>query len=836
MFDISEIGRGLPFAAATDDLVAAVRQRQVAVVEAPPGTGKTTLAPPVIANCVSGRVVVTQPRRLAVRAAARRLASLTGTPLGELVGFTVRGERVLRPQARIEMVTPGVLLRRLLADPTLDGVGAVVLDEVHERGLDTDLLVGLLGEVREIRSDLVLVAMSATVDSAGLASLLGGGSAAGAGPAPVVGVASELHPLEEHWAAPPTGPLDARGVTPGFLDHVAQVTRRAVAEHPSPGDVLVFLPGVREVRRVVEALMGTVDADVLQLHGQASAREQDRAVGARKPDDRRRIVVSTSLAESSLTVDGVRIVVDAGLSREPRRDAARAMSGLVTVRCSRSSADQRAGRAARQGAGVAWRCYDESTYATLRAQVTPEAATADLTSALLSLACWGSPRGEGLALPSPLPAVAVRDAESVLRSLDAIDDAGRATANGRRLAELPVDPRWGRALIDGAALVGTRAAAEVVACAELDLTRSEPDVIRAVVALRNGSGPETTRWRREVNRLERLIGRSGATPAASTGTGVVVALAYPERIARKVGSTHLFASGTRAAAPPELAGHEWLAIADVARAGGMNAHGTGAIIRAAARIDEETALLAGRSLIVDKTRGALSGGRLTARQIHAIGAIELSSTPVPASRLGRVAVEDAIRSEGLGVIGWSATADQLRRRLALLRRYLGDPWPDVTEDALLTHLARWLAPELNAAAQSGRLGAINLLDPLRRLLSWPDAARLDELVPERLAVPSGSRITLDYPPWDSDGPVVCAVRLQEIFGLTESPLLVGGRVRIQFHLLSPARRPLAITDDLSSFWAGPYTQVRAEMRGRYPKHSWPENPLEAPATRGVRRR
>lgn len=837
-FDLRAIGRGLPFAAAVDNLAAAVREHRVAVVEAPPGTGKTTLAPPVVAEHVLGRVVVTQPRRVAVRAAARRLASLTGTRVGELVGFTVRGEHALTARTRIEMVTPGVLLRRLLDDPTLDGIGAVVLDEVHERGLDTDLLVGLLGEVRQIRRDLVFVAMSATVDSAGVAALFGGAG----DPAPVVGVAAEAHPLDERWAPPPTGPFDARGVTPAFLAHVAQVTRRAVEEHPDPADVLVFLPGMREVERVAGALSGTVDADVLQLHGQIGAGAQDRVIGARQPDRRRRVVVSTALAESSLTVDGVRIVVDAGLSREPRRDASRAMSGLVTVRCSRSSADQRAGRAARQGAGAVWRCYDQATYAALRPQVTPQTATADLTGALLSLACWGSPRGEGLALPSPLPGGAVRDGEAVLRSLDAIDEHGRATAYGRRLAELPTDPRWGRALLDGAALVGRRSAAEVVACAELDLARSEPDLSTAVGALRNGSGRETDRWRREVARLERLVHavderQAGSAAGARSDAGIVVALAHPERIARRVGpATYLLASGTRAAAPPALSGHAWLAVADVSRTPGAGTHGTGAVIRCAAVIDEESALLAGHPLVVNETRAALSEGRLTARQVRALGAIELTSTPVPASALGPAAVEEVVSRDGLGVIGWSRPADQLRRRLAMVRRHLGDPWPDVGDDALLARLDDWLAPELAAAARTGRLSAITLLDPLRRLLPWPEAARLDQIVAERLAVPSGSRIALQYPPWDADGPVVCAVRLQEVFGLTESPRILDGRVRVQFHLLSPAHRPVAITDDLGTFWAGPYAQVRAELRGRYPKHSWPENPLQAQPVRGARRR
>ncbi|SHI67199.1 ATP-dependent helicase HrpB [Tessaracoccus bendigoensis DSM 12906] len=816
-------GCGLPFAAAAEALREAVGAHGAAVVEAPPGTGKTTLAPPIISGLVEGRVVVTQPRRVAARAAARRLAALTGTPVGELVGYTVRGDRVLGADAKVEMLTPGVLLRRLLRDPGLDGTGAVILDEVHERGLDTDLLVGLLVEVRELRPDLVVIAMSATADTETLAGLLGDTA-----PAPVVGVPGVLHPLTARYCPGPL-PLDARGVSREFLAHVATVARAAFDERPGDGDVLVFLPGAREVRVVADLLRGSVPAEVLELHGQIPAREQDRAISGRRPGEPPRIVVSTNLAESSLTVAGVRVVVDAGLSREPRRDSARGMSGLVTVRCARSSADQRAGRAARQGPGVVWRCYDEETYAGLRPQVTPESQTTDLTGALLTLAAWGSPRGATMRLPSPLPAASVAEDEAVLRSLGAVDTTGRITEDGRRLASIPASPRWARALVDGAALVGSRTAAETVAAVESGVSG---DLGREIIALRRGGTPEARRWKAEADRLARLI---DAAPGTGALPGAVVVLAFPERVARKVGGTYLLASGTRAAAPPELAGHVWLAVAEVTRAGGVSAAGTGAVIRSAAPIDEPTARLAGQ-LLVEETRGELVDGRLRARRVVALGAIELSSTPVPARELGAHAVRDVVAAHGLGVIGWSQSADALRRRMALLHRSIGGRWPDVGDDALLTRLDDWLAPELRAAADTGALAGIDLTTPLRRLLPWPEAGRLDELAPERLQVPSGSRIRLEYPPHDADGPVVVAVKLQECFGLATSPRLVDGRVEVVFHLLSPAGRPLAITGDLASFWSGPYAQVRSEMRGRYPRHPWPEDPWTAPATARTKRR
>ena len=809
--DLAADGCGLPFAAAAPALRDAVLSRGTAVVEAPPGTGKTTLAPAVLAGCVRGRVVVTQPRRVAARAAARRLASLTGTQVGDVVGFTVRGERSLSRGAAVEMVTPGVLLQRLLRDPGLDGVGAVILDEVHERGLDTDLLVALLGEVRELRPDLVVVAMSATVDASGFSALLGD--------APVVGVPGVLHPLCVRHAPGPM-PLDARGVSRDFLAHVAATTDRAFAERDGDGDVLVFVPGAREVRQVAAALRS--DADVLELHGQLSPRDQDRAVAGRAAGERARIVVSTNLAESSLTVGGVSVVVDAGLAREPRRDSGRGMSGLVTVRASRSSADQRAGRAARQGPGTVWRCYDEPTYLGLRADGTPESQTADLTGALLTLAAWGAPRGDGLALPTPLPAGSVRDDEAVLRWLEAVDDEGRITAHGRRLAEVPASPRWARALIDGAPLVGGRSAAEMVAAVELG---ADGELVDELARLRTGRHPLAQRWRAESDRLERLV---PAEAGAGEPVGAVVALAYPERVARRVGETYLLASGTRADAPTALAGQEWLAVAEVSRTGSR------AMIRAAAPIDESLARRHASSLLTDDVRGQVIDGRLRARRVTALGAIELSSTPVPAGELGADAVESALRSEGLGVLSWSREADAVRRRLAALHRLVGAPWPDVSDDALLDRLSEWLGPELQRAAETGNLRGIEVAAPLRRLIPWQVAGDFDALAPERLDVPSGSRIRLDYPEHDSAGRIVCAVKLQECFGLAASPQVAGEPV--QFHLLSPAGRPLAVTDDLASFWNGPYAQVRAEMRGRYPKHPWPEDPWTAPATARTKRR
>jgi ATP-dependent helicase HrpB len=871
LFDLGIIGAGLTFAESLDALAAALRGGGTgasAVVQAPPGTGKTTLVPPLLANIANSggdgrggcpRIVVTQPRRVAARAAARRLAALDGTRLGDRVGYTVRGERQTGPGTVIEFVTPGILLRRLLAEPGLEGTDAVILDEVHERGLETDLLLGMLTEVRQLRGDLTLVAMSATLDAPRFAALIGATAAGndddGGGPAPVVDCPSALFPLDVEWAPASVRRLDERGVARAFLDHVADTAAAGHAAALAGGrdiDALVFVPGAWEVSYVAARLRGQSRAEVLELHGQAGPAEQDRAVSGREPGGAARIIVSTALAESSLTVPGVRLVIDSGLSREPRRDAGRGMSGLVTVSCSRASAEQRAGRAARQGPGTVIRCYDQRAFGAAPAHQTPEIAAADLTGAALVLACWGAPGGRGLALPDAPPRAAMDEAVEVLRELGAINPDGHATELGKILSRVPTDPRLARALLDGAATVGHRTAAEAVALVSGDQRAPGGVLTRLLAALRTGRDPGSRRWAEDVRRMESIARQessgvgveepSGVAPAGAVGAaeaiGFVVALAFPDRVARRVPgegpAQYLLTSGTRAGLPAgsPLSGHEWLGVAEVSRAQGRDAAGTGAVIRSAAPLTADTAEAAARNLLSETLQARFSQGRVSARRERRLGAIVLSSTPVrPPAEEGRAAVARALASEGLASIGWSTAADGLRRRLALLHRELGGAWPDVSEPALLARLDEWLAPELAALAGGASTGGIDLAGPLSRLLPWPEAARLGELVPESLAVPSGSRIRIDYPDaGDTTGRPVVAVKLQECFGWAETPRLADGRVPVLFHLLSPARRPLAVTDDLASFWSGPYAQVRAEMRGRYPRHPWPEDPWTAPAT------
>lgn len=809
----------LPVRTGLRALVAAVGVSGAAVVQAPPGTGKTTLVPPALAGAVTGRVVVTQPRRIAARAAARRLAGLLGEPVGSTVGYSVRGESVTSDATRIEIVTTGVLLRRLQRDPELPGVGAVVLDECHERQLDADLALALLVDVRaNLRSDLVLVAMSATVEAARTAQLLGGEV-----PASVVAVEGGLFPVREAWCPPParTPRTDERGTTRLFLEHVAATTRRALAAET--GDVLVFVPSANDVSTVAARLRGIEDVDVLPLHGRLSPREQDLAL---TPDPRRRVVVSTAVAESSLTVPGVRVVVDAGLSREPRVDHRRGLAGLVTVRVSRAAATQRAGRAGREGPGAVYRCWSQDEDASLGAHPTPEILTADLTAFALELACWGSPDGADLALLDPPPSAPMAVARAVLLGIGAVDPAGAVTARGRQIARVGVDPRLARALLDAADVIGPRRAAEVVALLDGDHRSSGGDLVADLRALRRG-GPHTDAWRAQVRRLEPVARRgaratSGPELTEDLGAGLVVALAHPDRIARRRpgGSTYLMVSGTGATLPPgsPLAGYDWLAVGDADRGGGRR----DATIRSAAPLDEDLALDAAAATLHEEVDVSWTDGAIVARRTVRLGAIELSSERLAQPPPGKVlaAVRDGLERDGLAVLPWRESATALRRRLAFLRSAIGEPWPDVSDAALLGSVGEWLAPDLERIRTAHDLQRIDVLAGLRRLLPWPAAGRLDELAPERVALPAGGRAAVDY---SGEQPVV-ALRVQEAFGWRAAPRLADGRVPVLVHLLSPARRPVAVTADLASFWATGYAQVRAELRRRYPKHAWPEDP------------
>ncbi|WP_033290287.1 ATP-dependent helicase HrpB [Amycolatopsis jejuensis] len=788
----------LPVRAVLPSVLAALDDHGTAVLVAPPGTGKTTLVPLAL-NRGDGRVVVAEPRRLAARAAASRMAALLGEPVGETVGYAVRGDRKVSARTRIEVVTSGLLVRRVQHDPELAGVSTVLLDECHERHLDADLLLALLLDVRAgLRADLRLLATSATVAAGRLATLLGD--------APVITAVARTYPVSLTYGA--------RGER--IEATVASTVRKALSE--GDGDVLAFLPGAGEIART-SALLGSLDADVLPLHGRLSAARQDEAL---RPRERRRVVLATAVAESSLTVPGVRAVVDSGLARVPRVDHRRGLAGLATVRVSAAVAEQRAGRAGREAPGRAYRCWPEHEQATLPAYPEPEIRTAELARFALELACWSTPDGSALSWWDPPGEGALAAARKLLHALGATTADGAITPRGRKMADLGLHPRLARALLDGAAAVGARTAAEVVAL--LDAGSTLTDVEAELRRLRSAPDDAARRWQREVRRLSRLVDSGGA----SSDAALVVALAHPERLARRrTGSApvYLMANGTAAELPGSLGNAEWLAVAEATRDPGR-AHGT---IRLAATADEALAVRAAPTLVseVDEVHW---DGDVVARQVRRLGAIVLSERPLrnPDPQLVHDAVVAGLRAEGLGLLRWSQDGTRLRERLAFLHRVLGPPWPPVDDETLLSSMDTWL--DLSRVRRRADLAALDAGTALRGLLPWPEAARLDELAPDRLAVPSGSHYRVDY---RGDQPVL-AVKLQETFGWTATPSLAG--VPIVLHLLSPAGRPAAVTADLASFWRTGYPAVRADLRGRYPKHPWPEDPATATPTRHTTRR
>ncbi|MEV4056110.1 ATP-dependent helicase HrpB [Amycolatopsis sp. NPDC049688] len=831
----------LPVRSVLPDVTAALEEHGTAVLVAPPGTGKTTLVPLALAQASGGRVVVAEPRRLAARAAAARMAALLGEPVGETVGYAVRGDRKVSARTRIEVVTSGLLVRRVQGDPELPGVSTVLLDECHERHLDADLLLALLLDVRAgLRDDLRLLATSATVASGRLASLLGD--------APVVTATARTYPVEFSYLPP------ARGERVEAC--VARAVRTALSS--GDGDVLAFLPGAGEIARTA-GLLSSSDVDVLPLHGRLSAAHQDDAL---RPRARRRVVLATAVAESSLTVPGVRAVVDSGLARVPRVDHRRGLPGLATVRVSAAVAAQRAGRAGREGPGRAYRCWAEHEQATLPAYPEPEIRTAELARLALELACWSTPDGSGLAWWDPPGEGALAAGRALLATLGATYPDGTVTPRGRRMAELGLHPRLARALLDGSAEVGARTAAEVVAL--LDAGARLTDVDAELRRLRSAGDEEARRWKREARRLEGLVSKGGAggrpasrlerdrrtgderaahpdhdprtgrpsaadrQPAAVPGvrpdSALVVALAHPERLARRRpggAPVYLMAGGTAAELPPGNGlDSEWLAIAEATRDPGR-VHGT---IRLAAAADEALAVRAGTVSEVDEVTW---DGDVVARRVRKLGAITLSEKP-----LKNADVHDALvaglRAEGLHLLKWTQDATRLRERMAFLHRVLGPPWPAIDDTTLLSDVDSWL--DLGTARRKADLANINAGTALKALLPWPEAAKLDDLAPDRLEVPSGSHIRVDY---RGDQPVL-AVKLQETFGWTATPVIAG--VPVVLHLLSPAGRPAAITADLAGFWTGGYPAVRADLRGRYPKHPWPEDPATAVPTRHTRRR
>lgn len=812
------------------------------VLSAPPGSGKTTLVPALLAREFEGRILVAEPRRIAARAAARRLSHLLGHDLGGLVGFAVKGEARRSAATRVEFVTPGVLVRLLRSDPSLEGVSAVLLDEFHERHLDTDLVLGMLLDARSVlREDLHLCIASATLDVERIRALLGTRA-----PTDAVEVPGAVFPLELRYAPPPRGvePLEtdrwgAVRVPDSFLAHIASCAEQCL--RGSRGDLLVFVPGVREVNGVVARLRaaspkrGAPDFEVLALHGALPPALQDEVLSPPATGPRR-IIVSTPIAESSLTVPRVTCVIDSGLAREPRLDLARGASSLVTVRAARSRCEQRAGRAARLGPGLAIRCFDEVDWAKRPAHALPEMLVANLGDAELQALRW-SPKGlAGLPLLDAPPPAALEAARTALHALGLLE-GDRVTPLGETAGSLPIDPALGAALLHTAPRIGLdRAASFGALLAEGPRVRDADLATFARRLARLDPGLAKT-VRRSAARLSRQIAPH-VTPSAAgvraptsdeDALAAVVAHARPSWIARsrKGGRTYLLADGQAAALPEgsPLEGVEWLAIAELTRSASADG-----FIRAAVPLTPDEALVIGGPLVIEARTCALESGRVRAVLARSLGAIPLGEArPVEASAQEALeAILNALRDSGPRIMTWSDSARSLRSRIGALHGVDPGLWPDVGDEALIASAPVWLAAESDSLAGGAPLASVDMAAALRSLLDWSALRRLDALAPSDIEIPTGAKRRID---WSSGRPVL-ALRVQEAFGWLATPAFADGRLPLVLHLTDPAGRPAAVTSDLASFWAGAYQQVRAQLRGRYPKHPWPEDPFtERPTSR-----
>jgi len=815
----------LPVRSVLPDLAGALERHGTAVLVAPPGAGKSTLVPLFLLGAPwlgDGRILMLEPRRLAARMVARRIAALLGERPGETVGWAVRFERVGGPRTRIEVVTEGLSIRRLQADPSLEGIGLVILDELHERSLETDLALALLLEVRAaLRPDLRLLAMSATLEAERVAELLGG--------APVLQAEGRSFPVATRWRPRP------REVP--LASAVVAAVEEALTE--SSGDVLVFLPGAREIRAAAAGLTAArPDLLVCPLHGDLPRAEQDTAL-APAPPGTRKVVLATDVAETGLTVEGVAAVVDSGLCRRPRLDPRTGTTRLVTERIALASAEQRRGRAGRLGPGLCLRLWAEAEERGMAAHPRPEILDADLAPLLLELARWGVADPRALAWLDPPPEAQLEAARRLLVALGAIDREGRITADGRRLAELPVHPRLGRLLLEGERLdLGPTAVALAALLSARDPWRAErePDLALKLRRIAEGAGDEPAalaelaRIRRQ---LARLLG-TAETPIRPEAAGGLVARAWPERLARaRPGSDgrFLLASGRGAALDPtsSLASAPWLAVAELDDAGPDGR------ILAAAALDEATlrAVAADR---IERAEEVVFDPRtraVVACAVERLGAIELVARPLVAADPSAVrrALLEGLRALGLDHLPWTAAARALRARLRWLEGAAAElALPPADDGTLEATLDVWLGPFLDGCRGLADLERVDLGAALLARLSAEQRRALDRLAPAGLVLPSGRSVPIDY----GRDPPVAAVRVQELFGLDRHPAILEGRAPLVLELLSPAARPIAVTRDLPGFWRGGWAEVRKALRGRYPKHPWPEDPLSAAPPRPAR--
>jgi ATP-dependent helicase HrpB len=817
----------LPIDDALPRLVDAFTRTNAAVLVAPPGAGKTTRVPLVLLDeawAKDKKILLLEPRRLAARAAASRMAATLGEQVGDTVGLRVRFGSKISKRTRIEVITEGVFTRLVLDDPSLDGVAAVLFDEFHERSLDADLGLALAREVQEgLRDDLKVLVMSATLDGARVAALLGD--------APVVTSEGRAFPVETRYLG--------RDPRERIERPVADAVQRAL--RADPGSLLVFLPGAAEIRRTETLLKEQVrdpNVDIVALFGALEARDQDRAISP-APPGRRKVVLATSIAETSLTIEGVRVVIDSGLSRVPRYEPDVGLTRLETVRVSRAAADQRRGRAGRTEPGVCYRLWDEPQTGSLEAYTRPEILSADLSSFVLDLAQWGAADASKLAFLDPPPSAAMSEAKALLVELGAIDAQGRITDEGRRLRQLPLPPRLARMVVDaGAEGAGAEAAAIAAILTERGLGGDDVDLRHRLDQFRRDRSRRAEDARAMVKRWVATL--SSPSPLEGGGeeasAGAILALAYPDRVAKnRGGGTGGFVlangRGGQVDAASNLAREPFLVVAELTGA----AASSRIVLAAAITLAEIEERFAGKIEDRDAVTYDTGSASLRARRSRRLGSVVLAEQVkqvTPDAATARILAQGLV-GQGLERLDWSKAALQFRTRVEFLRKAEGDEWPDLSNDGLARSAAEWLEPLLIEKTARSQLSAGELFDAVSNQVAWNLRRRLEAEAPTHFTAPTGSAVPIDYEA--EQGPTV-SIRVQELFGLTQHPSIAGGRIPLVIELLSPGHKPVQITRDLPGFWRGSYADVRTDLRGRYPRHPWPEDPTSAPPTRRAKPR
>jgi ATP-dependent helicase HrpB len=814
----------LPIDAVLDVLEQTLASHNAAVLVAPPGAGKTTRVPLALLDAPwakGKKIIVLEPRRIAARASAERMAKSLGERAGETVGYRVRFGSKISRATRIEVVTEGIFSRQILDDPEMSGVAAVLFDEFHERSLDADLGLALARDAQTgLREDLRILVMSATLDGARVAKLLGD--------APVVASEGRAFPVETRYLGRKAdAPLERQ-----MADAIATALRA------DPGSVLAFLPGAAEIRRTQNFLGERVhdaSVEIVPLFGALDAAVQDRAI-APAPKGSRKVVLATSIAETSLTIEGVRIVVDSGLARVPRYEPDIGLTRLETVRASRAAVDQRRGRAGRTEPGVCYRLWDEPQTASLAAYTQPEILSADLSSLVLDLAQWGVSDPAGLAFLDPPPAPALKEANNLLHELGALDDDGRITEEGKSLRALALPPRLARMIVDSHRLGAGEEAAEIAAVlTERGLGGDSADLDARLDQFRRDRSPRAVSARSLAQRWAAQVAASNSSQGEQdVSSGVMLAFAFPDRVARNRGNGSFVLANGRGAAVEQtssLARAPYIAVAELT---GTAAQGR--ILLAAPITQEEIELRFADQIEnteeISFDRGALALRGRRKRTLHAITLSEAPMALSPSAETAKV-FADGLISAGLDKLPWSKSLKQWRDRVMFLRKAEGESWPDLSDNALAVTRENWLLPALFDKISLKDFSAGDLSDALMTLLPWELRARLEREAPTHFEAPTGTMLAIDYEA--EQGPTI-AVRLQELFGLNTHPSIAKGAVPLVLELLSPAQRPVQVTRDLPGFWRGSYAAVRSDLRGRYPRHPWPEDPASALPTRRVKPR